>query len=196
MRVSILIGLGLVVLGAGALYQVRNGFFMATIGAVTYSPPAGAEALDVAFRDLAASTPIQSDATLGQIADARATCVQSLGGKPAKAKVAEAFRRFNLMLLGAGSKSTSSVVDPQAHYVSEIRRSLVNIAAPWRDTELTEPERRRLSDVITVMTSVDHPVYADLDLAGGFLQSDLRDLANIIQFNGRALYDCEQRRLN
>ena len=45
MRVSILIGLVLVAVGVGALYQVRNGFFMATVGAVTYAPPSDSEEL-------------------------------------------------------------------------------------------------------------------------------------------------------
>lgn len=192
MRISILIGLGLVVIGFVALYQVKNGFLMSAMGHVTYAPPEDHDELRAAFRSLAAEEASTPGHTLGATASARAQCALQLSGLTAPAEVREAFQRFNLMMLGAGVGSSAPVIDPEAHYIAEIQRTYVREAAAWRQSRLSNGEALRLRNIFATMSAKDHPVYADLDLGAGFAYQDFRTMVDAMERGGEDFMKCAE----
>ncbi len=92
MRMSLLIGLALIVVGFAALYQTRNGFLMSTIGGVYYSPPEESEALQAAFEDLGAKDAAENGYLLHQVAWARMICTLRQTGEQLTTVATEAFR--------------------------------------------------------------------------------------------------------
>ena len=190
MRVSLLIGLVLIAVGLVALYQVKNGFLMSNIAKAYYAPPAEPEALRAAFDELGNRGAAEKGYLLKQVAEARVICtLRQTSENPSPAST-EAFRRLNLMMLGAGVNELSPVVDPQVHYIGEIRRSFLRETAPWRTSRLSRGEVSRLDGLFHELTAVKHPIYADLPLGDGFNHFALRALVDALRKSGEAVNDC------
>ena len=103
---------------------------------------------------------------------------------------AEAFRRLNLMMLGAGVGEFSSVIDPSVHYIGEIRGSLLRETTAWRTGELSRGEVSRLDGLFENLTAVEHPAYADLPLGDGFNHFVLKALVEAMRDAGEAVNAC------
>lgn len=190
MRVSLLIGLALIAIGMVALYQVKNGFLMSNIAKVYYAPPAEPEALKAAFDDLGDKDAAGSGYLLKQVARARVICtLRQTGEKPGQVST-EAFRRLNLMMLGGGVNEPSPVVDPQVHYIGEIRRSFLRETAAWRTSRLSRGEVARLDELFHNLTAIKHPAYADLPLGDGFNHFALRAMVEAMRNAGEAVNAC------
>ena len=190
MRISVLIGIALVAVGLVALYQVKNGFLLSTIGKFYYAPPTEHEALKLAFEDLGAKDAAESGYLLSQVARARVICTGRHMNEQPTDVAAEAFRRLNLMLLGAGVNQLSSVVDPQVHYIGEIRRSYLRETAAWWTSRLTRGEVSRLDGLFETLTAIKHPIYADLPLGDGFNHFALRAMVEAMRASGEAVNKC------
>ena len=107
MRASVLIGLALVAVGFVALYQVKNGFLMSSLSVAYYAPPEDPAELQPAFDELGGIEAADGGFYLRQIAQAWIVCtLRQMTELPEDAAI-EAFRRLNLMLLGAGVNSLS-----------------------------------------------------------------------------------------
>lgn len=190
MRVSLLIGLVLIAVGLVALYQTKNGFLMSTIAKAYYAPPEEPEALKAAFEDLGGQGAAESGYSLNQVARARVICtLRQTNEKPTKTAT-EAFRRLNLMMLGAGVNQLSSVIDPQVHYIGEIRRSFLRETAAWRTGYLSPGEVSRLDGLFHKLTAIKHPAYADLPLGDGFNHFGFRALVETMRTSGQAVNAC------
>ena len=190
MRVSLLIGLALIAVGVIALYQVKNGFLMSNIAKVYYAPPADAEDLKTAFDDLGNRGAAENGYFLKQIARARVICtLRQTSEKPGPAST-EAFRRLNLMMLAAGVNELSPIVDPQVHYVGEIRRSFLRETTPWRTGSLSRGEVSRLDEIFDGLTAIEHPAYLDLPLGDGFNHYALRAMVEALRTSGEAVNAC------
>lgn len=190
MRMSLLIGLALIAVGVIALYQVKNGFLMSTIAKAYYAPPTEAEALQAAFEDLGGKGGAESGYLLKQVARARVVCtLRQTSEKPGSAST-EAFRRLNLMMLAAGVNEMSPVVDPQVHYIGEIRRSFLRETAPWGANSLSRGEVSRLDELFHNLTAVKHPAYSDLPLGDGFNHFALRAMVEAMRVSGDAVNQC------
>ncbi len=190
MRMSLLIGLALIVVGLAALYQTKNGFLMSTIGGVYYSPPEEPEALKEAFEDLGAKGAAENGYLLHQVARARVICTLRQTSEQPTTVATEAFRRLNLMMLGAGVNELSPVIDPQVHYIGEIRRSLLRETAAWRTSRLTRGEVSRLDGLFEALTAIKHPIYADMPLGDGFNHFALRAMVEAMRTSGEAVNNC------
>lgn len=190
MRVSLLFGLALIAVGLVALYQTKNGFLMSTIGKAYYAPPEGPEALKAAFEDLGGQGAAESGYSLKQVARARVICTLRQTSEQPSQTATEAFRRLNLMMLGAGVGQLSPVIDPQVHFIGEIRRSLLRETTPWRTSRLTQGEISRLDELFHGLTAVKHPAYADLPLGDGFNHFALRAMVEAMRTSGEAVNAC------
>ncbi len=190
MRASLLFGLVLIAVGLIALYQTKNGFLMSTIGQAYYAPPEEPEALQAAFEDLGTQGAAENGYSLKQVAQARVICtLQQTSEKPTRTAT-EAFRRLNLMMLGAGVGQLSPVIDPQVHFIGEIRRSLLRETAPWRSGRLSRGEINRLDELFRNLTAIKHPAYSDLPLGDGFNHFALRAMVEALRLSGEAVSTC------
>ena len=190
MRMSLLFGLLLIGVGLVALYQTKNGFLMSTIGKAYYAPPAEPEALKAAFDDLGGQEAAESGYSLQQVARARVICTLRQTREQPTETAREAFRRLNLMMLGAGVGQLSPVIDPEVHYIGEIRRSFLRETAPWRTSGLTRGEVTRLDGIFHTLTAIKHPAYADLRLGDGFNHFALRAMVEAMRSSGEAVNAC------
>ena len=187
MRLSLAIGVSLVTIGALALYVLRNGFFMFVLGHATYGPPSDPVALAAAFDRLARERSETPGMRVGDLADARASCLAAGARKEAQ----EAFRRVNLILVGAGSGSLSDVIPPLARRVPELRPDLTGLAGrPARGG----PEADLVRDALDELTDPEAPIHRGIDLSDGFAQLDLRSLVAALMAGGDRLADCVGRR--
>lgn len=183
MRISILIGLLLVALGAGALWQVRNGPMAHAIGLLTYWPPEDpAQAFDALAREPSETLGV----TLGDVAAARLSCA----GGAASPALAKAFMRLNLVLLGAGTRSTAPVIPPHARRLTELRRSITRDQPEWRETGEDKRRDRRIDDVMEVLLEPENHIYDGLGLAGSFAHLDLRRMMEPVVAGDRAFHAC------
>lgn len=190
MRTTILMGLLLVALGALALFQVRNGYFLSMVGRATYSPPSDPAEMQAAFDRLAALESKTPGVTLGDIAAARVTCARIFSGKQFDPNAVRAFTRLNLMMLGAGVDAFTPVVAPQAFRITEIRPDFTQDATDWKDKVLTVAERRRLDDILSQLVRPDHPAYGGIDFSSGFTQFDFSAMVEVMMRGGRAFHEC------
>lgn len=194
MRMSMFVGLILITMGGTTLYQIRNGFFMYVVGQFTYWPPSDPAAVGAAFGDLAAETSETPGVSLGDVAEARLSCISEFAGDAPKSQVGDALHRLNLVLLGVGVNSTSPVIEPNARRLTELRADLTRDARDWRERELREREEARLSDVMEGLMDPEHRMYDGLDLAASFGHLDLRNYVNVLLAGGEALHDCVKSR--
>ncbi len=190
MRMSVLFGLALIAVGFVALYQTKNGFLMSAIGQAYYAPPEESEALKAAFEDLGGQDAAESGYSLNQVARARVICTLRQTSEKPSQTATEAFRRLNLMMLGAGVNQLSPVIDPQVHYIGEIRRSLLRETVAWRTSSLSRGEVSRLDRLFHELTAIKHPAYADLPLGEGFNHFALRALVEAMRTSGQAVNEC------
>lgn len=190
MRVSLLIGLALIAVGVVALYQVKNGFLMSNIAKVYYAPPTEPEALKAAFDALGNKGGAEKGYLLKQVAQARVNCTLRQTTESPGPVSTEAFRRLNLMMLGAGVNELSPVVDPRVHYIGEIRRTYLRETAAWRTSRLTRGEVSRLDGLFHQLTAIKHPAYADLPLSDGFNHFALRAMVEAMRNAGEAVNAC------
>ena len=191
MRLPLLIGIALIAIGLAALYQTKNGFLMSSIGKAYYAPPPEEhEALKAAFKDLGAKGAAENGYLLRQVARARVICAMRQTNEQPNAVSAEAFRRLNLMMLGAGVGEFSSVIDPSVHYIGEIRGSLLRETTAWRTGALSRGEVSRLDGLFENLTAVKHPAYADLPLGDGFNHFVLKALVEAMRDAGEAVNAC------
>ena len=190
MRASVLIGLALVAVGFVALYQVKNGFLMSSLSQAYYAPPEDPADLQPAFEKLGGMEAADGGFYLRQIAQARIICTLRQTTELPEDAAIEAFRRLNLMLLGAGVNSLSPVIDPQIHYIGEIRRSYLRETATWRPWRLNNGEQSRMDDLFEALTAIKHPAYADLPLGDGFNHYALRAMVTAMRDKGEAVHTC------
>ena len=190
MRKTMLIGLALVVAGAMALYQVRNGPFLSLVGQAIYSMPKDTEQLQAAFAKLAETPSATPGVTLAMVAEARLTCALSRIRENPNGSARAAFTRMNLMLLGVGVDTFAPVIDPEAYRLTELRRGLTHDALPWRGQTLNRGEERSLDKIFTELLRIDHPAYADLKLANGFSHYDFTVLTNAMLRGEAEFHDC------
>lgn len=176
MRLLIATGSLLVLAGGVALFVLRNGFFMYLIGHLTYAPPETPEGVAAAFASLSAESSETPGVTLGALADARVDC---LGGA-APATVEKAFRRINLVLLGAGADSLSPVISPEARRTPEIRPDLTRVDA-HRPRALSPRNNARVEAVLEALADPGAPIYRGLDLSKAFAASELRRLVETME---------------
>ncbi len=190
MRVSLLFGLALIAVGLVALYQTKNGFLMSTIGQAYYAPPDEPEALKAAFEDLGGQDAAESGFLLKQVARARVICTLQQTSEQPTQVATKAFRRLNLMMLGAGVNQQSPVIDPQVHYIGEIRRSLLRETVAWRTGNLSRGEVSRLDGLFHELTAIKHPAYTDLALGDGFNHFALRAMVEAMRTSGEVVNAC------
>lgn len=190
MRISLLIGLALIAVGLVALYQTKNGFLMSTISKAYYAPPEEPEALKAAFEELGGQGAAESGYLLKQVARARVICTLRQTSEMPTLIATEAFHRLNLMMLGAGMNEQSPVIDPQVHYIGEIRRSLLRETVAWRTGFLSRGEVSRLDGLFHDLTAIKHPAYADLPLGDGFNHFGLRAMVETMRTYGEAVNAC------
>lgn len=190
MRISLLFGLVLIAVGLVALYQTKNGLLMSTIGQAYYAPPEESVALKTAFEDLGGQDAAESGYLLKQVARARVICTLQQTSEQPSQTATEAFRRLNLMMLGAGVNQLSPVIDPQVHYIGEIRPSLLRETVAWRTSRLSRGEVSRLDGLLHDLTAVKHPAYADLPLGEGFNHFAFRAMVEAMRTSGEAVNAC------
>ncbi|MEL7465726.1 MAG: hypothetical protein AAFN79_16780 [Pseudomonadota bacterium] len=190
MRMSILIGLVLVVLGGAALYQIRNGFFMYAAGHLTHWPPSEPADIAAEFTKLEAESSETLGISLGQVANARVACASDVMGASPNETVAKAFRRLNLVLLGVGVNSYSPVIPPNARRMTELRRDLTRDSRPWREPDLNSAASKQLDDVIDELTAAENGIYVGLDLISNFGHLDFTRYVEAMMKGGEPFHLC------
>jgi len=190
MRATIFIGLILVALGTSALYQVRNGFFMYVVGHGTYFPAEEDAALVAQFDELGEERTSVGVVPLRDVADAQVRCAREISGKAQTPLVEAAFRRFGLVLLGAGKNSLSPVIPPDARKGPELRRDLTRADRACRAISLTSAKADQLDEIINELTRSDHKIYQGLDLATNFAHLDLRQQITAVLNSGQGFHTC------
>ena len=66
------------------------------------------------------------------------------------------------------------MIDPQIHYIGEIRRSYLRETATWSTRRLNNGEQSQMVELFEALTAIKHPAYADLPLDDGFNHYALR----------------------
>lgn len=186
MRLSLAIGVSLVAMGVLALYVLRNGFFMFLIGHAIHAPPKDPEALAAAFERLAEERADTPGMRVGEIAAARGLCLAA-GADP---RAAEAFRRVNLVLAGAGAGSLSPLIPPIVRRVPELRPDLTGLAPQPRAAR----QAATVAQALDALADPEAEIHLGLDLAGGFARLDLRSLVAALDAGGDGLAECMGRR--
>lgn len=194
MRMSILIGLILVLLGGVTLYQTRNGFFMYVAGHLTHWPPSDTAAFVREFDALAAEESETLGLDLGEITDARIACLKEMAPQPPTQSVETALRRLNLVLLGVGVNSQSSVIEPDARRITELRRDLTRDARDWREPDMNEIEAAKLEEVLEALSDRDNPIYVDIGGDDAFWHLDFKKFTKIMLENGEVFHACVMQR--
>lgn len=169
MRLALSLSSLLIGLAGAAVFILYNSFFMCMVGQVTYAPPQSSNALRDAFSALSRETSNTPGVTLGGVADARVVCL-NVSLPP---DVAEGVRRLNLVLLGAGARSLSRVIAPEARRLTALRPDLTEEAGVNFVT-LSERQAAVMSAELATLSSPNAPIYRDLDLSGGVLQESFR----------------------
>ncbi|MFN3260417.1 MAG: hypothetical protein ACE37J_07640 [Pikeienuella sp.] len=183
MRLSLVIGVFLVLIGGGALYATRNAFFMFALGHLTHHPPHDAEAAASAFAHLGAAYSDAPGLTLGEVAEARLACIGAETGAAAK----EGFLRANLVMLGAGAHSLSRVIPPEARKLVELRPDLA--FATWAGETGTE-RGGDATDILSRLADPEAPIHLGLGLSEGFAALELRQLLAALAEHGDAYDSC------
>lgn len=189
---SLLIGICLVSLAGAALYQGKNGFFRASISSLSYEPPSDPAEIPPVFDELGDYESLASGVPLVNVAEARLTCARLYSGVKDNPDAETAFMRLNLMLLAAGAEVKSNIIDPDIHYLAEIRRDLAQDKYLWREPKLNEKQTEALEAALRNLTSAEHPVFADLDMTGENY-TDFSRLADAMMAGGEALNKCVER---
>lgn len=192
MTKTMLIGLVLVMSGAMALYQVRNGAFMSMLGHLIHATPTDEAELKPAFAALGDMPSASPGVRLADVAGARLSCAIRFSNARPTGAAKTAFMRMNLMLLGVGTSTFDPLIDPEAYRLAELRRELTNDATPWRWRELNRGEERALDEIFSDLMRFDHPAYADLNLREGFSLNDLSVLTSVMLRNGEDFHNCVQ----
>lgn len=190
MRMSILIGFVLVVLGGAALYQIRNGFFMYAAGHLTHWPPAEPSEVASEFDALAAEMSETQGFTLDDVATARMSCAGDIIGASPNETVAGAFRRLNLILLGVGVNSFSPMIPPDARRMTELRRDLTRDSRPWREPALNSAAAKQFDEVMDDLTDAENRIYAGLDLVSNFGHLDFMKYVEAMLKGGEPFHLC------
>ncbi|MEX2517696.1 MAG: hypothetical protein WD969_00015 [Paracoccaceae bacterium] len=175
MRLMITIGAILAFVGVAALFVFRNGFLMLALGYLLYAPPDDDATLAAAFDDLAAERSATPGMTLGVAADARITCFAPM----APGAVRAAFRRVNLVLLGAGSVSYSGVIPPETRRLPALRPDLVELGGPRPDS-LTPAEAESVNDALKVLNAPDTPIFKGIAFDDPEGRRELRGLVEAL----------------
>ncbi|QIE56259.1 hypothetical protein G5B40_12790 [Pikeienuella piscinae] len=185
MRLLIATGSLFVLAGGAALFILRNGLFMYLVGHLTYAPPETPEGVTAAFSSLAAESSQTPGVTLGALADARVAC---LGGA-VPAAVEEAFRRINLVLLGAGSNSLSPVISPEARRAPELRPDLTRVDTS-RPQRMPPRDAARVDALLNALADPAAPIHRGLDLSAGQPASELRRLVDEMESGKESYQNC------
>lgn len=151
----------LALVGLAAIFFLRNGLFMFALGYLLYSPPDDERSLASAFESLAAEWSSTPGMTLGVEADARLSCFAP-GATPA---VGVAFRRVNLVLLGAGAVSYSGLIPPEIRRLPGLRPDLVELGGP-RPPSLAQEETESVDAAQSVLMAPDAPIFLGIALHG------------------------------
>lgn len=179
MRLTIAIGLILVLVGGGALYLFKRPEVMAVIGQLSYRPPADDAAMAAAFDDLAADESGLPGVTLGALARARLACIGVSGEEAAR----QAFLRANLVMLGAGAGSFSVVIPPEARRLPALRPDLAG----------TGPASGSTADstaILEMLGDPSAPIHRGLSLSDGFAALELRQMLSELATGGDAFSAC------
>ncbi|MEM7545013.1 MAG: hypothetical protein AAF367_05705 [Pseudomonadota bacterium] len=190
MRTTILAGLIMIAIGASALYQTRNGFFMFMVGHATYWPPTAADAVQSEFDALGEVKTSIKEVRLADAAAAQAICVERLSGQSLPAGAARAFERFNLVLLGAGQNALSPIIPPDVRRVPELRRDLTQPDRDYYDPDLRARDEKKLRAVIDDLSEPEHAIYTGLDLRASFGHIDLKNQVEALLNAGERLHQC------
>ena len=190
MRMSILIGLVLVLLGGATLYQIRNGFFMFAAGHVTHWPPSDPSEVASEFDALASEMSETLGFTLGDVAEARVACAADIIGAAPNETVAEALKRLNLVLLGVGVVSYSPMIPPSARRMTELRSDLTRDSRPWREPDLNAPAAKQFDSVIDGLTEAENRIYTGLDLVSNFGHLDFMKYVEALLKGGEPFHLC------
>ncbi len=190
MRATIMVGLILIAIGATALYQLRNGFFMYLVGHATYQVPSDEAALSDAFAALGEEpTPIAA-IPLDSVAETQSRCAASVIGKRLPAGAEAAFQRIGLVLLGAGANSLSPVIPPDVRRLPELRRDLTMPYRAYAAPELTEADAQRFRDIVDALTEPEHPIHRGTNLADNFGHIDLKYQVEVMVNGGEPFHRC------
>lgn len=184
-----MIGIGLILVALITLFQMRNGALHATYQRFYYAPPSAAE-LPAAFAKLAGSDTSTSGTTLGEVATARLVCAEEIVGVRPALAAEVAFHRINVMLLGAGNGYRSPVIDPDAHFVGELRGDLVQDTAVYRTTPPSQKKIDSLIERLGKISAIDHPLYDDLRLSFQDHRGGVMALVEALVSGGMPYYDC------
>lgn len=188
-----MVGLILIALGAVALYQIRNGFFMYVVGHGTYWPAGGDAELATEFDELGDERTSIGIVPLNTVVDTQLRCATAISGQTLPAGAEAGFRRLSLVLLGAGKNSLSSVIPPDARRIPELRRDITMPDRAYRAPDLDTSQDTKLRDLISDLTEPDHKIYQGIGLAENFGHLDLIKQVNAILNSGEEFHSCVQR---
>ena len=184
MRLTLVIGVFLVLFGGGALYATRNAFFMFALGHLTHHPPADAEAAASAFAQLGAAHSDSPGLTLRDVAEARLACIGAETGGAAR----EGFLRANLVMLGAGAHSLSRMIPPEARKLVELRPDLAFAAG--RGEASAAANGGEAADILAQLADPAAPIHLGLGLSDGFAALELRQMLAALAEHGDAYDSC------
>ncbi|MFV0474525.1 MAG: hypothetical protein ACK5MQ_10030 [Pikeienuella sp.] len=186
MRLFIALGSLTILTICAVLYLFFQNILFGMVGQLTYDPPADAARLAAAFERLARLPSDTPGVSIGAIADARLAC---LAGDREPGAADEAFRRANLVMLGAGVQSFSPVISPEARRVAELRPDLSHADNHTR-VKLAAAPRRSVRKVIESLEEPGAAIYLGLDLSSDAARRELRRLVETLADGGAALRDC------
>lgn len=184
-----MIGIGLILMGLVALYQMRNGALLYAYQQLYYAPPDAGE-LPQSFAKLAEAPSTVSGVTLGDVANARLLCAEALLGARPPLVAEVAFYRVNLMLLGAGHGTKSPVIDPKAHFVVELRGDLGRSTAVYRTTPPTQKKVDTLVERLGEVAAIDNPAFDDLLLTVDQHRGGVMVLVDALVSGGQSYHEC------
>lgn len=181
MRLLFATGSLLLLTGGAVFYFFFHGALVGLIGHLTYDPDMSEARTAAAFERLAMAPSDMPGVTIGAIAEARRACLA--GDAPAPAD--EAFRRLNLVMLGAGVESLSPVISPAARRAALARPDIAHGDGHWDDLVAATD-----AAAIAALGDPDAPIYHGLDLSAATTRSALRRLMTTMAAGGDALRKC------
>lgn len=184
MRMMIAIGALLLLAGGAFLILVKNTLLMVLLGHLTYSPPEDAAEAAPAFAALAATPSPMPGVTFGAQAEARLACVDQAASPAAK----EAFRRVNLVLLGAGAGSLSPLIPPETRRMPDLRPDLAKLELAGSGRGSGDPAK--IAEILAALVDPDSPIHRGLDLRSGVNGLELRRMVDNLSAGGAGFADC------
>lgn len=153
MRLVLSLGSMVIFLGMGFLWFFWHAWFIWLVSHATFFPPDDPDDIGHEFALLAAQESNVPGVTIGDIAQAHVQCIPP--GQPAVVRVA--FRRVNLVLVGAGAESLSPLISPDVHRLEWLRPDLTGEDGT-DPPPLSKAERERVNQVLEDLSKPDSPV--------------------------------------